>query len=176
MNKTVIIINGQGKSGKDTICKITAKRYKVKNVSAIDPVKELASQFGWRGEKDDKSRKMLADLKQVLIAYNDYPFKYIMRSVDEFLSGDEELMFAHVREGDEIKKIVDACNSRRINVLTLLIRRNDKFFVHKTFGNSADDDVENYPYDFVYSGHNDTLVELESDFNAFFDKNIKNRL
>ncbi len=176
MNKTVIVINGQGKSGKDTVCKITAKRYKVKNISAVDPVKKLAAQFGWHGEKDDKSRKMLADLKQVLIAYNDYPFNYIMQNVNEFLIGDEEIMFVHVREGDEIKKVVGACKERGINVLTLLIRRNDKFFVHKTFGNSADDDVENYPYDFIYSGNHDNVSDLEPSFNKFFDENIKTRL
>lgn len=176
MQKTVIVINGQGKSGKDTVCKITAKRYRVKNVSAIDPVKKLASFIGWQGEKDDKSRKMLADLKQILIAYNDYPFNYIMNSINEFLASDEQIMFAHIREGDEIKKVVDACSKLGVNALTLLIRRNDKFFVHKTFGNAADDEVENYPYDFIYSGNNDTVSDLEGSFNEFFDKNIKPRL
>lgn len=176
MQKTVIVINGQGKSGKDTICKITARRYKVKNVSAIDPIKKLASLVGWQGEKDDKSRKMLADLKQILIAYNDYPFKYVMQNVAEFLAGDEQIMFVHIREGEEIQKVVNACKQQGVNVLTLLVRRNDKFFVHKTFGNSADDEVENYPYDLVYSGHNDTVSDLENDFNNFFDKNVKTRL
>lgn len=175
MNKLLIIINGQGRSGKDTICKITAKRYKVKNVSAIDPVKKIAAEFGWRGEKDDKARKMLADLKQILIAYNDYPFNYIMKNVDEFLGSDEQIMFAHIRESDEIEKVVKACAEKGVNVLTLLVKRNDKFFVKKTFGNAADDGVENYPYDLIYSGNNDTVEFLEKDFNAFFDKNIKPR-
>lgn len=176
MNKTVIIINGQGRSGKDTICKIIAKRYKVKNVSAIDPVKKIAAEFGWKGEKDDKSRKMLADLKQILIAYNDYPFKYIMQNVCDFVSGDEQIMFAHIRESDEIEKVVNACRENGINVLTLLVKRNDKFFVKKTYGNAADDGVENYPYDFIYSGHNDTVEYLEKDFNDFFDKNISPKM
>lgn len=176
MNKLVIVINGQGRSGKDTICKITAKRYKIKNVSAIDPVKKIAAEFGWQGEKDDKARKMLADLKQILIAYNDYPFKYIMQNVSDFMLSDEQIMFAHIRESDEIAKVVKACGEKGVNVLTLLVKRNDKFFVKKTYGNAADDGVENYPYDLIYSGNNDTVEYLEKDFNEFFDKNIKVRL
>ena len=78
MKKCVIVINGQGRSGKDTICRIMAKRYKVKNVSAIDPVKNIAGYMGWQGEKTDAARKMLADLKQVMIEYGDIPFKYII--------------------------------------------------------------------------------------------------
>ena len=113
---------------------------------------------------------MLADLKQILIAYNDYPFNYIMKNVDEFSGSDEQIMFAHIRESDEIEKVVKACAEKGVNVLTLLVKRNDKFFVKKTYGNAADDGVENYPYDLIYSGNNDTVEFLEKDFNAFFDK------
>ncbi len=169
MKKCVIVINGQGRSGKDTICRIMAKRYKVKNVSAIDPVKNIAGYMGWQGEKTDAARKMLADLKQVMIEYGDIPFKYIMEKVAEFEKSDEQLMFIHVREPEEIKKIVENCP---LTVKTLLVRRNDKYYDHKVFGNHADDDVENYNYDFIYSGNNENVEQLENSFNIFFDKNI----
>ena len=124
MKKCVIVINGQGRSGKDTICRIMAKRYKVKNVSAIDPVKNIAGYMGWQGEKTDAARKMLADLKQVMIEYGDIPFKYIMERVSEFEKSDEQLMFIHVREAEEIDKIVKNCP---LTVKTLLVKRNDSF-------------------------------------------------
>lgn len=75
--KTVIIINGKGGVDKDTLCDIAAYYYLVKNVSTIDPFKEIARKYaGWNGEKDLKSRKFLSDLKQLFIDYNDTPMRY----------------------------------------------------------------------------------------------------
>ena len=170
MQKTVIVINGQGRSGKDTVCKIMAKYYKVRNISTIDPIKEIATFAGWRGEKDDKSRKMLADLKQVFIGYNDLPLNFVLNHANDFKNTDEELLFVHCREAEEITKIVNACP---IKTITLLIVRNDRFYEHKVFGNRADDEVENYNYDFVYRGNNETTKELEESFVKFFNETIK---
>lgn len=171
MDKVVIVINGQGGSGKDSVCRIVAKRFKVLNISTVDPIKDIAKYAGWGGEKTDVARKMLADLKQVFIAYNDLPLNYVIKMQREFLNGDSEIMFVHCREPEEIKKIVD---NSLLKVKTLLIRRHDDAFVHKNkaFGNSADDDVENYEYDFVYDGNNDSIGELENDFNRFFDESV----
>lgn len=50
--KTVIIINDKGGVGKDTLCNIAAEYYLVKNVSTIDPFKEIARKYaGWNGEE-----------------------------------------------------------------------------------------------------------------------------
>ena len=62
--KIVIIINGKGGAGKDTVCEITSKFFKVRNISAITPIKEIAANFGWNGEKDNKSRKFLKLFKE----------------------------------------------------------------------------------------------------------------
>ncbi len=173
MNKIVIVINGQGGSGKDTVCSIMGKYYKVKNVSTVDPIKDIAKYAGWQGEKNDKSRKMLADLKQVFIEYCDLPLNYIIAQEKEFLSDDNEIMFVHCREGEEIAKIV---KNSIVKAYTLLIRRNDSHYMHKHFGNLADDDVENYSYDFVYDGNNETIEDLERDFMAYFNNTIKIKL
>lgn len=169
MDKVVIVINGQGGCGKDTVCKIIAKRFGVLNVSTVDPIKEIATFAGWKGEKTDAARKMLADLKQVFIEYNDLPLKYVLEKEKEFSSSADEIMFVHCRESEEIKKIVD---NSLLKTVTLLIRRHDDAFKHKdkAFGNHADDDVEQYDYDFVYDGNNATVSELETDFNSFFDR------
>lgn len=170
MNKTVIVINGQGGCGKDTVCTILAKYYKVKNVSTVDPIKDIARYAGWNGEKGDKARKMLADLKQVFIEYNDLPLNYIKAEADKFATDENHLMFVHCREKEEIAKIVKALSIRTV---TLLIRRKDKYFQQKVYGNSADDEVENYNYDFIYTGNNETTAELEKTFMKFFEESVK---
>ena len=63
-NKTVIVINGVGGVGKDTLCDIASKYYKVMNVSSVDPIKDAARILGWDGAKEPKDRKFLSDLKK----------------------------------------------------------------------------------------------------------------
>ena len=51
MKKTVIIINGQGGCGKDTLIGIASKYYNISMISSITPVKQVALKAGWEGEK-----------------------------------------------------------------------------------------------------------------------------
>ena len=104
MKKITIIINGKGGAGKDTMCEMAAKHFRTMNVSSIDPIKKIASQNGWNGEKDDKSRKFLADLKKIFTDYNDLPTEYIFGKYKEFLVSDCEILFVHIREPEEIEK------------------------------------------------------------------------
>ena len=170
MKKTVIIINGQGGCGKDTVCNIMAKYYKVKNISTVDPIKAIAKFAGWTGEKGDKARKMLADLKQVFIEYNDLPLNFVMEEMQKFSADDNDIMFVHCREKEEIAKIV---NSATVHTITLLIKRFDKYFEQKVYGNYADDQVESYNYDFIYKGNNETIEQLEESFMSYFNQTIK---
>lgn len=165
-NKVVIVINGKGGSGKDAVCNIVAKRYKVTTISAITPIKNVAAVAGWNGEKDDKSRKMLSDLKMLFIEYNDLPYKYIMGEIDKFLASENEIMFIHCREKSEIDKVI---RGAPVKVYTLLIKRTDEFFVQREYGNASDDLVESYDYDFRYVGNNKTKLDLEKSFNEYFD-------
>lgn len=171
--KKVIVINGRGGCGKDTLCDFTAERYKVRNVSSITPIKELATQAGWDGNKDPKSRKMLADLKQLFVEYNDLCNNYVVGQVKEFAACDEEIMFVHIRECDEIKKfIASASVVEGVECISLLVRRktNDGYG-NGLLGNSADDDVEKMDYDFIYE-NNKPLDELSDDFISFLKKYI----
>ena len=149
--KVIIIINGKGGSGKDAVCNIMSQQYKTAVISEITPIKQLAAAAGWKGEKDDKSRKMLSDLKMLFVAYNDLPFNYAMGEIDKFLLSDNELLFIHIREKEEIDKIVNNCKHK---VYTLLVKRTDEFFVQREYGNASDDLVEQYDYDFRYVGNN----------------------
>lgn len=161
MKKLVLVINGSGGAGKDTLCDFAARHFRVKNVSSITPVKELAARCGWQGEKTDRARKFLSDLKALLIEYNDYPTAWALGEYRSFLEGEEEIMFLHVREGAEITKFVSATN---YTAKTLLVRRP---LAHVgAYGNASDDGVEDYTYDYVYDNVR-PLDEAEDDFVAF---------
>ncbi len=159
MNKKVIVINGAGGVGKDTLCELAAKHFKVKNVSSITPVKEIAKLCGWDGSKDDKSRKFLADLKKVLVDYNDYPTVWAEKEYKDFLNSECDIMFVHIRESEEISKFVKATGGA---AKTLLIRGGNRM-TKSNYGNAADDLVENYNYDFYYVNEK-TLEIAEVEF------------
>ena len=162
MKKLTLVINGRGGVGKDTLCEVAATRYRVKNVSSITPIKELAAQCGWQGEKTDRARRFLAELKALTAEYNDYPTLWITEKYREFLSGDEEILFVHIREGAEIEKFVRATEG---DAKTLLVRAERRMGAH-TYGNASDDEVENYPYDYYFS-NDATPAEAAVDFLAF---------
>lgn len=169
MQKLVIIINGNGGVGKDTLCDFVSENYKSVSVSSVTPIKNIASQCGWHGEKDPKSRKFLADLKKVVVDYNDYPYKYLINEYEKFRVGDAQILFAHIREGEEIDKFKGYVD---LPCLTLLIRRKN---VQRFWGNESDDNVERYSYDYYYD-NDKILSEAKVDFLMFFDGMIKSSL
>lgn len=157
MKKIAIVINGKGGVGKDTLCELAAKHFKIKNVSSITPIKEIALECGWQGEKTDKARKFLSDLKRLTIEYNDYPTLWAHKQYESFLESDEEFMFLHVREPLEIEKFVKLSGAK-----TLLIRGGDRM-TKSDYGNASDDCVEDYEYDYYFT-NDKTLPEAEAEF------------
>jgi len=167
MRKTVFVINGAGGVGKDTLCELAAKHFKVYNVSSITPIKEIAAQCGWDGTKDDKARRFLSDLKRLTIEYNDYPTLWAKARYDEFLTSDNEIMFLHVREPEEIAKFVSATEGA---AKTLLVRGGERM-KKSHYGNASDDGVENYSYDYYFL-NDKTLQEAEENFCALLQSII----
>ena len=164
MKKLTLVINGRGGVGKDTLCAVAASKYRVRNVSSITPIKELAAICGWQGEKTDKARRFLADMKALTVAYNDYPTAWITARYREFLAGEEEILFVHIREAAEIEKFVHATGGE---ARTLLVRADRRMGAH-TYGNASDDGVEEYSYDYYFS--NDAAPEeAATEFLAFLE-------
>lgn len=189
--KKIIIVNGSGGVGKDAFAKRVieetiklAKRitpnengnycvdpeifYKINNISTIDCVKNIAKMFGWNGEKSEKDRKMLSDLKDLMTIYNDYPFKHIITQISDWLRYNEyvynhSFLFVHCREPKEIERLKNQFSN---DVLTLLVQ-NPK--VAKVTGNHADREVENYNYDFIVVNDSD-LRALRKVANDFYKK------
>lgn len=172
MQKTVIVINGAGGVGKDTMCNIAARHYKVRNISSITPIKELAAVCGWKGEKTDRARKFLSDLKRLTVTYSDYPLRWCEAQYRDFLTTDEEILFVHIREAEEIRKFVDMTEGRAV---TLLVRGGPKFLARRRgtgYGNVSDDDVENYPYDYYYVNEH-SLPATEHHFIRLMDRIVQ---
>lgn len=166
MGKTVIIINGRGGVGKDTLCDIAAKHYKVTNVSSITPIKQIALANGWDGGKDAKSRKFLSDLKQLFTEYNDLPTQYLYQCYEQFMVDDKEIMFAHIREPKEITKFRERIPTQCITLLVERTRNSDNW------GNASDDEVNQYPYDYSYQ--NDGSLEDATKHFPLFLQSILN--
>ncbi len=160
MNKKIIIINGSGGVGKDTFVEFCSEFAKVKNISSVDKVKEAAEILvGWKGEKDDKSRKLLVDLKQLSIDYNDYPMMYIKNEAEDFVANSEQqMMFVHIREISEIKKVKEILKAK-----TLLITSSR---VEKILTNQSDANVDQYEYD-NYIANDGSLDELREKAKQF---------
>lgn len=151
------IINGRGGSGKDTFIDIFSQNTElnVYNTSSIDPVKKIAKKFGWNGEKTSKDRKFLADLKLASIEYNDGPKTHVINEIMK--TEDYEYLFIHIREPNEIKKIVDLFP----DVYTILINKDID-----ELGNNADDSVYDYQYDIIID-NNDSIEDLEESVKIF---------
>ena len=166
INKEIVVINGTGGSGKDTFVEFCMKYAKVKNFSSIDKVKEIATLIGWNGKKREKDRKFLSDLKKITTEYNNMPFNSIKDAIDEFNNSDNEILFIHIREPEEIKKVVDAFGAK-----TLLVKRVGLANIESNY---SDANVENYPYDYVIE--NNTLERLDNSALNFVKKVKKNEV
>lgn len=163
--KKIIVINGTGGSGKDTFVELVSTIKKVYNVSSVDKVKEIAKICGWNGEKKEKDRKFLSDLKLLLIDYNDLPFNDICEKIEKFNNLDDEIMFIHIREPEEIDRVVKKCNA-----ITLLIKRKG---LENIETNSSDFNVDNYEYNY-YINNDGTIDDLKEEATKFISELEKN--
>ena len=169
MDKPIFIINGSGGVGKDTFVELVSidlndifkQFHTVVNFSSIDRVKEIAKEIGWDGEKTEKSRKFLSDLKVLTNEFCDMPFRSMESKVDEFNKNEEsKCLFLHIREPEEIRRAV-----KEFGAKTILIVRDS---VKHITSNTADKNVFNYEYDFVID-NNGTLEDLKDEAKRFIE-------
>ena len=178
MCKHIIIINGKGGSGKDTCIEFVSKEYpsKVINISTIDCIKEIARFCGWSGAKENRDRKFLSDLKQLVSDYSDIPHTSTMNLAETFIKySPYEIMFIHCREPENISRLFqDICKMCEkygdCICNTLLIKRPS--IDSENLGNASDDDVENYSYDYVFNNSFESLSDYRNVFMKFFDSSI----
>lgn len=167
MQRIVVIINGAGGVGKDTICNIVGQHYKVKMISSIDPIKRIASFGGWTyKDKSVAGRRMLSELKRIFVEYNDLPNQYLIKEYNKFISGNKDILFVQIREPEEIEKFRNEVSIRCISLLIKTKR------IAVEYGNSSDDGVYNYSYDYIYN-NDKSISELDEDFMRFFQIVLK---
>lgn len=164
MLKPIVIINGTGGSGKDTFVEYVSKYARTMNFSSIDKVKEVARVIGWNGQKTERDRKFLSDLKKLTTEYNDMAFNSTINAVSDFLNSDYEILFIHIREPEEIERAVKAFGAK-----TLLIKREGLSNIETNYSDAS---VDNYPYDDII--FNTTLLELDVKASEYVSK-IKSR-
>lgn len=163
--KKIFIINGSGGVGKDYFISLLdeVSPFKIINYSSIDKVKEIAEIIGWNGEKTERARQFLFDLKALCTEYNDMPFNLCKEVVDSFKNDNEaQILFLHIREPEEIERAKQA-----FGAATVLIR---KASVPQIFSNDADGRVLEYDYDIhiLNDGTPDELKDLARKFRDDF--------
>lgn len=181
----VVIINGKPQSGKDTFCKY-AQGYcdddesaNTLIISSVDPLKEMLTQLGWDGTKTDKIRDMLMDMKQLWVQNQDGPTMFLFNNILEFhkaCTGEDNIVFVHIREPEEIKKLVNALTgfeSMGIDVISLLvIRESGEDTPNQPAETRGSDDealINSYEYDVTINNDED-LIKLQELAAEFVDK------
>lgn len=150
--KEIIILNGMCLSGKDSFVTFCNKYAKCKNISTVDKVKEAYALLGWDGDKSEQHRKALSDIKDIGTTNLDHPYTYIKSEIEKFYKSDEEIMFIHSREPDEIDRFKKA-----FGCITILVENPQ---VKQVTSNHADRDVNLYQYDYTIL-NNSTLEDLD---------------
>jgi hypothetical protein len=161
----VIVINGIKRSGKDTFISMFSSvidsRFHVINKSSIQVFNDIIFQFinKYDSEKNlinktEKYRTFVSKLKELTIDYCDFPRLYIE---DFILENDMDdcVIFLHIREPDEIKKIEEFCLSKKIifeSVFMINPNTSDGEIQSDNYQN-----ISNYNYDTMI--HNDGTIE-----------------
>lgn len=163
-----VIVNGAARSGKDTFCQLCQDASYFHDaltiqISSVDRIKAVAEKLGWTGEKDEKSRKFLSDLKDLATEYSDAPMKYLESVYNHYATEGNMIIFMHIREPEEIERA-----RKKFDALTLLIKRPG---VEPIQSNHADRDVDQYDYDYLVV-NNGTLDDLGKQADDFVEKVI----
>lgn len=162
MKKSIFIINGSGRAGKDKFIEYCAELIPIRNISSIDHIKyalEIICPTYENGlekqqnEIGDQWRQNLHDLKMLSTKMDDGPFKIIMYKIKEFLNdSNDKVMFIHIREPEEIKKIKESCECK-----TILIKNNN---IRSLESLNFEKNVIDFNYDIIIE-NNDTLDILK---------------
>ena len=166
--KYIVIINGIGRSGKDTFVEICQEILKpfhipVYNLSSIDPVKDAAEHLDLPRNpehKTDAVREFWYDIKMAWVKYNDGPFNYLRSNIGKHPEG---LFFLHIREVEEVEKVVKAFPG----AIKLEVSREN---VDQLF-NRADTQVRKIKYDLEIK-NDGTLEEFKKKAEDFLFKDL----
>lgn len=164
MQKHIFVINGSAGVGKDTICQLAARYWRVKTISSITPIQTVAQAAGWDGVKTREARRFLAELKHACTVFNDLPLRYCLAQWETFQQSNDQILFVHIREPQEIARF---CAAVPGHCSTLLVHRPALEQKQGLLGNEADDHVNEFSYDYIF-WNDGTLDELPAKVERFF--------
>lgn len=171
----IYIVNGAPGSGKttfeDIVQTLMGPAFCTK-ISTIDFVKDIARQCGWDGTKDLHNRKFLSDLKQLLVEWNQVPYKKVTKAIQDFerdlysydINPDGTAIFVDCREPEEIAKFV-ADGAR-----TILIKRDSAEQAQTS--NQSDANVLNYIYDIIIDNNSDIASLQQKALNFIHEEKL----
>jgi dephospho-CoA kinase len=162
MDKLVFIVNGKPRAGKDTFAMILNRYMDVYKYSAVTKVKEIATLCGWDGQKEERDRKFLHELKMLTSEYSDMAYQDVVNEIKKYRNGEIEadVFVVDVREPEEIERL-----AKEVGAIAIFIENNN---VPAITSNAADANVENYEYDFVIQ-NNGTMKEFEDEIKIFME-------
>jgi len=121
-------------------------------MDSVKIFKNILYDLGWDGKKTKKVRKLLHDLKQFDMKNANVTMidmKTLIR-----ISFEEDFLIFHIREPEEIQKLVEHCIENDVKAYTIFIdRKKAKKKALKKNLNKSDLYVENYIYDFYLSNN-----------------------
>lgn len=173
-DKMIIIINGKGGVGKDTLIEGVKGEHTYINVSSIEPIKHLAKLGGWKGQKTKKDRLFLSDLKRIFYNYNKLSLVYLLKKTVQFFCSElHEILFVHIREPEQIKEYKEIITTKypEVRNYTILIKKQE--IDYHDLGNPSDDEVGNYNYDYIFN-NNKTIDKSKQEFLLFIDSLLLN--
>ena len=157
----IFILNGVATCGKDTFVKYCKEYYfATYHISTITPIKNaLKEMYVDINNKDEKTRKLMSDLKDRMTIFNNCSHQYIEKEIEKLNNKKfNYVLFIDSREPDDIEKL---CN--KFNAKSILIRNSN---VEEKFNNHADKNVEEYKYDYYIENDGDLeyLKKLAKNF------------
>ena len=146
MEKTVLIFNGNPRSGKSTVQSFIRLKTKAVSYSSIGCVKAIY-------KKTEESRKFLSDMKHFLVAETDIIDKALTDKYNEFMKSDQSILMIDIREPEEIAKY-----TKKFDAITVLVTNPRAPHISS---NTSDKNVSFYKYD-VEIVNDGSLLDLES--------------
>ena len=160
VRKTVLIVNGKPRAGKDTFVELLSCMIPVYKYSIIEKVKCVALDCGWKGKKEERDRKFLYELKKLTDEYSDMSFIDVYERIEAFAKDEiKEVLFAvDIRDPEDIEMMKDLTGA-----FTVFIENEN---VPEITSNPADANVANYEYDFVIK-NNGTMDDYKREVYNF---------
>lgn len=159
--KTVIIVNGKPRAGKDTAIAMMANHLKANGIetdsfSSIDPVRAMLARAGfYLQDKTLDDRALLAEVGDAVEKHSRWRSSQSFAKVESFFERTEDrpaVMFLHVREKLLIDRIADKVRANGWQILLVYVKSKR---AEQVYSNAADMGVTEIGYDAEISNDGD---------------------